>query len=200
MELGEILRNRRMVRSFRPDPIDPAALARILDAGRRAPSAGNTQGSSFVVLDGCEQTARYWAVTLPPSRRAGFPWPGLLAAPVLVVVCCEPARYVARYREPDKAHAGLGAGEEAWPVPYWFVDGGMAVMAMLLAAVDDGLGACFFGVFEHEAAVRAELGIPDGVRIVGTIALGHPAADDRPSRSVARGRRDVDEVIRRGGW
>lgn len=188
-----------MVRAFLPDPIAPAALDRILDNARRAPSAGFTQGWHFVVLEGREQVERYWDTTLPPARRAEFPWPGLLAAPVLVLPCVEPDAYVARYAEPDKARTGLGAGTEAWPVPYWFVDAGMAAMLVLLSAVDEHLGACFFGVFEHEAAVARRLGLPAGVRIVGAIAIGTPAPD-RPSASLRRGRRPAEDIVHRGGW
>ena len=107
--------------------------------------------------------------------------------------------WVERYAEPDKAAHGLGAGEDAWPVPYWWVDGGMAVEHLLLGAVDAGLGACFFGLFDHEPAVFAALGVPDGWRALGTIALGHPAPDE-PGLSASRPRRTVDEVLHRGGW
>ena len=199
MELSDAVRRRRMVRSFRPDPVPAATLDRILDHARRAPSAGFSQGWSFVVLEGPEQTCRYWDVALPDGLRATFPWPGLLLAPVLVVICAEPAAYVARYAEPDKARSGLGAGAEAWTVPFWFVDAGMASMTMLLTAVDDGLGACFFGLFEHEAAVKRALGIPTAIRPVGTVAIGYPAAD-RPSASRRRGRRPLGDVVHRGGW
>jgi nitroreductase len=188
-----------MVRAFRPDPVAPDALDRILDSARYAPSAGFTQGLDLVVLVGAADTARYWDVTLPAPRRATFPWPGLLAAPVLVVPCVRAEAYVERYSESDKARTGLGAGVEAWSVPYWFVDAGMATLAMLLRAVDEGLGACFFGIFEHEPAVRATLAIPDSHRPIGTVAIGH-AAPDRPSRSVARGRRPLADIVHRGGW
>lgn len=189
-----------MVRAFRPDPPAPAVLDGVLDAARRAPSAGFSQGVDLVVLEGPD-TGRYWDTSLPPSRRDGFPWPGLLAAPVLVVVAADPRAYVARYGEPDKARTGLGAGSDAWPQPMWFVDAGMAAMALLLAAVDAGLGACFFGVFEHEAALRRELGVPEPVRLAGTVALGYadPAAD-RPSRSAGRERRPAADQVHRGGW
>ena len=71
----------------------------------------------------------------------------------------------------------------------------------LLAAVDEGLGALFFGLFEHEAALQAALGIPADRRPVGTIALGYAAADaDRPSRSSQRPRRPLDDVVHRGHW
>ena len=70
---------------------------------------------------------QYWRLTLTPERRAEFPWPGLLVAPTLVVVLTNPEQYVQRYSEPDKSHTGLGDSTEAWPVPYWWVDAGMAV-------------------------------------------------------------------------
>jgi nitroreductase len=199
MELHDALARRHMVRAYRADPIDADVLERVLGAAVAAPSAGNTGGFDLIVLEGPEQTARYWDTTLAPERRAGFPWPGLLDAPVLVVVCVDPGAYVERYGEPDKVHTGLGAAGDDWPVPYWFVDGGMAIMALLLAATDAGLGALFFGIFGHEPALAAELGVPAGRRLAGTIALGHPAPD-RPSRSGTRGRRDPAAIVHRGTW
>ena len=199
MEFEQAVRGRRMVRSFTSEPVAPAAVDEICDLARRAPTAGNTATVEFLVLEG-DGTAAYWDVTLPPERRDGFAWPGLLAAPVLVVVWTSPGAYVSRYREPDKVHTGLGAGEDAWPVPYWFVDAGAAVMAMLLAAQDRGLGAAFFGMFDHEEAVRERFGVPGDRRGAGTVAIGHPAADDRPSRSAGRGRPPLDQVRHRSHW
>jgi nitroreductase len=199
VQFGEALRRRRMVRNFLPDAVDDEVLARILDAGRRAPAAGNAQGVDLVVLAGAAQTGRYWDVTLPAERRATFRWPGLLRAPVLVLPYVRPGAWVERYAEPDKERTGLGGGPERWPVPYWHVDGGMAVMAMLLAVVDEGLGALFFGQFDHAPAVRATLGVPDGHEAVGTIALGRPAPDE-PGRSAGRPRRTADDVVHHGHW
>jgi nitroreductase len=199
VQLADALRRRRMVRNLLADPVPDDALARILAAGRRAPSAGHTQALDLVVLAGPEQTARYWDVTLAPERRASFRWPGLLRAPVLVLPYIRPGAYVERYAEPDKAATGLGAGEDGWPVPYWHVDAGMAVMAMLLAVVDEGLGALFFGQFDHGPALRTALGVPGDRQPVGTIALGHPAPDE-PGRSADRPRRPDAEVIHRGHW
>jgi nitroreductase len=190
-----------MCRDFLGRPIDPGVLDGVLDAAFRGPSAGNTWALDLVVLEGGAQTGRYWDLTLPPSRRDGFRWPGLLRAPVLVLPYVDPAAYVRRYAEPDKVASGLGAGEDRWPVPYWFVDGGAAVMALLLAAEAAGLGALLFGQFDHEPAVRSAFGVPDGRRALGTIALGHPAPGGRrPSRSAERGR--PDPVARRhaGRW
>jgi nitroreductase len=199
VELDEVLRRRRMVRNFRDAPVARDDLDRILDAGRRGASAGNTQGTTFVVLVGAEQTARYWAATLPVERRATFAWPGLLLAPVLIIPCVSASAYVERYGEADKVQTGLGESADAWPVPYWHVDGGMSVMAMLLAAVDRDLGALFFGIFEHEPAVRDALAIPDTHQPIGTLAIGHPAPDEA-GRSSSRPKRDAADVIRLGSW
>lgn len=188
-----------MVRAFTEESVDPAVVDGLVDLARRAPSAGNSQGSAFVVLSGAAETSRYWDVALPDERRATFRWSGLLAAPVLIVVVVRPEAWVERYREPDKVASGLGAGPEVWPVPYWWVDAGMAVEHLLLGVVEAGLGACFFGLFEHEEAVLRALAVPDGWRAVGTVALGHPAAD-APGRSATRGRPSVSEVLHRGGW
>jgi nitroreductase len=198
LDLADAVRRRRMVRAFRDDPVDPRVVDRLVDLARRAPSAGNSQGMAYLVLEGAD-TAAYWDVTLPAERRATFGWPGLVDAPVLLVVLVRPAAWVERYAEPDKAAAGLGGSADAWPVPYWWVDAGMASEHLLLGAVDAGLGACFFGPFDHEEDVLADLGVPAGWRIVGTVALGHPAPDP-PGRSAGRPRPPLDEVLHRGRW
>ena len=187
-----------MVRSFTADPVAPGVVDGILDLARRGPSAGKTASLDFLVLEG-DQTARYWNTTLAAADRSGFPWPRLLDAPVLIVVYVEPDAYVRRYAEPDKAATGLGDDEGAWHVPYWWVDAGAAAMTVLLAVEAAGLGALLFGLFEHEAAVAAEFGVPDGRRAIGAIAIGHPAPD-RPSVSADRRRGSFDEVVHRGGW
>jgi nitroreductase len=199
MDLSDAVRRRRMVRAFTDEPVDPVVVDGLVDLARRAPSAGNSQGWAFVVLMGDGETARYWDITLPADRRAGFRWPGLVGAPVLIVALVRPDAWVERYAEADKAATGLGGGAGEWPVPYWWVDGGMAVEHLLLGAVEAGLGACFFGLFDHEAAVLAALGVPDGWRALGTIALGH-AAPDEPGRSTGRGRLPLEDVLHRGAW
>jgi nitroreductase len=195
----DLVVRRRMVRAFTDDPVDPVLVDELLDLARRAPSAGNSQGTAFVVLDSPAAVDRYWAMTLPADRRASFGWPGLLDAPVLILAVCSPEVYVDRYAEADKATTGLGEGAAAWPVPYWFVDAGMALEHVLLGAVEAGLGACLFGVFEHEVAVLRALDVPTGWRAVGTVALGHPAPD-RPGLSAGRPRRPLPEVVHRGRW
>ena len=190
-----------MTRAFTTDPLDPDTVDDLVDLGSRAPSAGKTQGWHVIVLEGAAEVMRYWDITLPAEKRATFRWQRLLDAPVLMLPLADPSAYVERYGEPDKERTGLGAGVEAWPAPYWTIDTSMAVMTMLLAAEDRGLGALFFGVFQREVEVRAEFGIPDGLEIVGAVALGHPLPDaDEPGRSSARTRRPVEQIIHRGRW
>jgi nitroreductase len=217
MELSDAVRRRRMVRSFSGDPVPVAVLDRVLDLACRAPSAGNTGGWDAVVLVGPDETALFWDATTTPDWRArSRRWPGLARAPVVVALFVEPDAYLARYREPDKAASGLGGGgpevdgdpapggdlerDGAWPVPYWFVDGGFAVMVVLLAAADAGLGACFLGNFRGEAALREALGVPDDRRYVGAVLMGEPGGDDPPSKSLRRGPRRRSDVVHRGRW
>jgi nitroreductase len=197
MEVREAIRRRRMVRNFEDRPVPAEALERILDHARRAPSAGHTQGSVFLVLEGPEQTGRFWDCTFAEERRAGFRWPGLFRAPVVILPCASRDAYLDRYAEPDKGWADRD--EARWPVPYWDVDCGFATMAMLLTAVDEGLGALFFGIFDGVPALRMAFGIPEEWHPIGAVAVGWPAPDE-PSPSLRRGRRPAAEVIRRGRW
>ena len=197
MELGEVVRRRRMVRRFDPAPLPPAVLERILHSATRAPSAGFSQGLDLVVLEGPEAVRGFWRATTDP--RFGKPY-STAEPPVIVLVLSDPQAYLDRYGQPDKA--GLGMDTEAgWPVPYWDMDAAMAVMLMLLTAVDEGVGAWWFGVFHGAGALLADLGVPEGRRLVGAVALGRPAGDDRPAGSaVTRPRRRTDEVVHRGRW
>jgi nitroreductase len=199
-EFADVVRRRRMTRDFLAEPVPVEIIHQLVDLASRAPSAGKTQGWHLVVLTG-EQTSRFWDISLPVDRRAGFTWQGLLRAPVIALVLCDPGAYVARYAEPDKARTGLGASPEAWPTPYWTVDGSMAMMTLLLAAEDLGLGALLFGIFQGEAEIRAELNVPEGLQTLGAIALGYRAArPSAPGRSASRPRRDATEIIHLGQW
>jgi nitroreductase len=197
MELREVLRRRRMVRSFDPRPLPAAVLDRILESATQAPSAGFSQGLDLVVLEGPQAVRDFWLATADP--RFDRPY-SAAEPPVIVLVLSDKQAYLERYAAPDKA--GLGMEVEAgWPVPYWDMDAAMAAMLMLLTAVDEGVGAWFFGVFHGAEALLADLGVPQGRRLVGAVALGYPAADDRPGGSPrTRARRPLDQVVHRGRW
>lgn len=204
-EFADVVRRRRMTRSFAPTPLPTGTLETIVDLASRAPSAGKTQGWHLIALEGAD-TARFWDVTLPPMRRGRFKWQGLLDAPVILLPFADAKAYTDRYREPDKVATGLGAGPEAWPVPYWTIDTAMSVMTVLLAAEDAGLGALFFGVFKGERELRQSLGVPPALELLGAIALGYPSDPTDPAgttttgRSATRPRRTPSEIIHRRHW
>jgi len=173
----------------------------LIDRARRTPTAGNSQGVEFLVLDHPDTVAAYWEATLSHETRSTFAFPGLLRAPLLVVPFGIPSRYLDRYSEADKVMTGLGSGEKSWSVPYWLVDAAFASMALQLLTVELGLGCCFFGMFTQETVVRERFGIPDEARAIGTIAIGYMDPDsERPGRSSRRARRPLAEVIHRGHW
>ncbi|MGA3149591.1 MAG: nitroreductase family protein [Acidimicrobiales bacterium] len=199
MELNEAVRRRRMTRNFSGRPPDPGVVDRLVAAALRAPSAGNTQGREFVVLEGEDETWRFWEATTDPAWRShSRRFPGLSRAPAVVLPFADPDAYLARYREPDKARRDGRAVE--WAVPYWFVDAGFSVMTMLLGAAEVGLGAAFLGNFRGEDALRAALGVPERYRWLGAVLLGEAAGPDPPSSSAARPRRTVEESVHRGRW
>src|SRR5438477_12895645 len=109
VEFGEVLRRRKMVRTYTSDRVDPDVLDRILDRARRAPSAGFSQGVSFLVLSGPEETARFWEAARDPEE-AEWPGPGMLAAPVLVMPMAAKDVYLDRYAEEDKGWADRDEG------------------------------------------------------------------------------------------
>lgn len=200
MEIFDALTKRQMTRAFTSQDVGRSVIESLVYAATRGPSAGNTASVDVLVLEG-SQTASYWDETLPVDKRASFPWPGLLRAPVLLIPTVNPDDYVDRYGEVDKAHTGLGDSADAWSVPYWWVDGGAAVENVLLLATGLGLGACFFGQFEHEPAVAERFGIPKGRRSLGTIAIGHAdVAQERPSASSQRPSRSVEQRTHWGQW
>ena len=201
-EFAEVVLGRRMTRSFSERALPDGVLDELVRLAARAPSAGKTQGWHLLVLEGAD-TARFWDITLPSSRRASFRWQGLLDAPAILLPFADPQAYTDRYSEPDKAATGLGVAPEAWPVPYWTIDASMSVMTLLLGAENAGLGALLFGVFKQEAALRESLGVPPGLELLGAIAIGYPSDPvDHDGKGLSAGRpgRTPGQIIHRGQW
>jgi nitroreductase len=199
VEIDMAIRRRRMCRNFQDAPVPPEVVDHLVDLARRAPSAGQAQGWAFVVLEGHEQTNRFWSTDSDPAWLAQPDHPGVLRAPVLVIPFYSRQAYLERYGRPDKAAAGLSA-EAAWPAPYWLIDTAFATMLLLLAAADVGLGALLFRLHGSPVALRAALGVPDEWEPVGAVALGWPAEGDSGSLRPARRLRPMNEVLHRGGW
>ncbi|WP_027342482.1 nitroreductase family protein [Hamadaea tsunoensis] len=196
MEFRDVVRTRRMVRGYDPDRLVPADLVdRILTHATHAPSAGFSQGWAFLVLETRETLDSFWAATTPPGAASRW-LAGMRTAPLIIVPLAHKDAYLDRYAEPDKGWADRD--ESRWSAPYWYIDTGMASLLMLLTAVDEGLGACFFGIPPQRlAAFREAFGVPDAYAPIGAITFGYRAADRR-SASLKRGRRPLDEIVHRG--
>jgi nitroreductase len=191
-----------MVRHFSEQPLDPVVVERILAAAQRAPSAGYSQGYALIALESAEDRARFWATGSEPDVPSTPELVEMVAAmrraPLLVPVLGSKDIYLDRYAQPDKGWEDRD--EERWPVPYWYVDAGFMALLILLAAVDEGLGAVFFGIPPRDIPVfREEFSVPETFTPIGCVALGHedPAA---PRRDLRGRRRPASEVVHRGGW
>ena len=198
MEFCEVVRRRRMVRNYTDEPVDADVVRRVLSNALHAPSAGFSQGWGFLLLDSADDVQRFWTAATPADEGAD-PWSeGMRRAPVVIVPLANKSQYLQRYAEPDKGWTDLD--ESRWPVPYWYIDTGMAALLMLLTAVDEGLGACFFGIPpEQVAGFRDAFDVPAEFMPIGALTLGH-RAPDRRSPSLARGRRGLEEVVHRSRW
>ncbi|MFZ0173449.1 MAG: nitroreductase family protein [Acidimicrobiales bacterium] len=201
MEFEEVLRRRRMVRHFSEEPVDDDTVERILAAALRAPSAGYSQGYALLVLTTAEDRGRFWTSQRPTEGGGGWD-PAVRAAieraPLIAVALASKNAYLDRYALPDKGW--VDRDESRWPVPYWYVDTGFLCLLMLLAAVDEGLGALLFGLIPSDIpAFRREFGVPDDHDPVGCVAVGHedPAA---PRRDLRSRRRSPGELIHRDRW
>ena len=117
MEFSEVVRRRRMVRSFDPDrPVEEASWRRMLDHATRAPSAGFSQGWAFLVLDTAADRQRFWRATGTTGDEDNRWLRGMTSAPLLIVPLSSKAAYLERYAEPDKGWTDRD--ERRWPVPY----------------------------------------------------------------------------------
>jgi nitroreductase len=196
MEFAEVVRKRRMVRHFTDEPVAPEVIERMLDLARHAPSAGFTQGQSFVVVTRSDLKVAIGKLCGEEGYvERGF-HPFVSEAPVLVIPCTSEAAYHRRYQEPDKINED--GSEIVWPVPYWHMDIGCAVMILLLAVVDEGLAAGYAGAHDLDA-LRTLLNIPAEVTPVGVIPIGH-RAPDVPSPSLKRGRKPKGDYVHHEQW
>ena len=199
MEFADVLRRRKMVRSYTDAPVDREAVERIVARGRKAPSGGFSQGVRMVVVT--EEATRgriaEFANEAYYVERGLEPW--ISRAPVHVVVAMREDDYHDRYRRPDKLQED--GREVEWRVPWWWVDAGKSIMLLLLAAVDEGLGAGLFGlVGDANDRLRELLGMPADVEIVGVVTIGHA------SPALVQGSRGkfpwkpLEEVVRWEHW
>jgi nitroreductase len=200
MEFRDVVRRRRMVRRYDDRPVDPAVVDRMLEHAVHAPSAGFSQGWAFLRLDSPDVLERFWRATTPEDESLSGWLAGMRTAPVVIVPLSHKDAYLDRYAQPDKGWTDRD--ESRWPVPYWHIDTGMATLLILQTAVDEGLGACFFGIPPDRLdAFREEFGVPHDHTPIGAITVGHRAQDPGSAGSATRRpRRTPSEVVHHGRW
>jgi nitroreductase len=191
MEFQEVVRRRRMVRTFTGEPVSQESLMRILGNAVRGPSAGFSQGQSFLVLTEPADREKFWAIAGAAVAASAQ------SAPLVIVPMSCKRVYLERYAQPDKGWTDMD--EARWPVPFWHIDTGMAGLLILQTAVDEGLGAVYFGIVpEAVAPFRAAFGVPDDQEPIGAIAIGHDAETEK--RDLRSRRRDPADVMHHGRW
>ncbi len=196
-----------MIRAFTSEPLAEGTTDRLLRAASRAPSAGFSQGYSFLVLEGKEQTAPLWQMlyeseTSENATEDADPAQvdALSTAPLVILPLACKDIYLDRYAQPGKGWTDRD--EARWPVPYWYIDTGFTALLILLAVVDEGLGAVFFGLPpENMADFRAQFGVPEQWMPIGAIAIGHPDPASDPVAPARPGdRKSLAELVHRGRW
>ena len=180
-----------MVRTFTGEPVSPESQMRILGNAVRGPSAGFSQGQSFLVLSEPADREKFWAIAGAAVAASAQ------TAPLVIVPMSCKRVYLERYAQPDKGWTDMD--EARWPVPFWHIDTGMAGLLILQTAVDEGLGAVYFGIVpEAVAPFRAAFGVPDDQEPIGAIAIGHDAETEK--RDLRSRRRDPADVVHQGRW
>ncbi|HSU34202.1 MAG TPA: nitroreductase family protein [Propionibacteriaceae bacterium] len=197
MEVAEALRRRRMVRAYDPGrPVPSELVDAVCAAALRTPSAGFTQGVSLLVASTDQSRSAFWAATADGDSA----WlRGMRSAPVLIMLWTSRQAYLDRYAESDKGW--VDRDPDRWSAPYWYVDGGMAALAALVTAVDQGLGACFFGIpVERVPRVRTSFAVPADQLSVGVISLGYSVPAPASGSPTRRARKPTEALLHRETW
>lgn len=147
-----LLKGRRSIRRYRPDPVPEEMVEQLLEAGRWAPSASNRQPWAFVVV-------RDEAIRREVAQHAAYyfiRWAHVSEAPLLIVLCGDARNRI--YRQ------------------FLHEDVGLAGSQIMLQAKALGLGTCWIGALDRKA-IAGILRLPDHLEIVGLLTVGFPAEE-----------------------
>ncbi|HWR40564.1 MAG TPA: nitroreductase [Patescibacteria group bacterium] len=172
MNVNEVIKNRRSVRTYSTQPVSRENIEALLDSAVQAPSAMNNQPWAFVVIQDAallkaySDRAKAFLLSVidqyPPllKYQAALSNPGFnifYNAGTLVIICA-------------KQTAGLNAEEDCC----------LAAQNLMLSAWDKGLGSCWIGFARallNQPAVKGELKIPETYAVVAPIILGYPQSE-----------------------
>ncbi len=169
MEFTELIKKRYSVRGYTADPVEAEKLKQVLEAARIAPTAANRQPFHIIVLHtkGRQEELR---------RMYDKEW--FVEAPLIVVVCIEQSKAWTRH---DRANYGV-------------VDAAIVMDHLILEATNQGLGTCWIGAFDAEAA-REILGLPEDIDPIVMTPLGYSNAESRGTD-----RKSLVELVRYERW
>lgn len=173
MDIFQTIRDRRSIRKYKDTPVEAEKIDQILDAARLAPSWKNMQCWRFLVIR--EQARREALLAAFPEDNPGKK--ALAAAPVVILVCADPA-------ESDVENG----------IPYYIADTAIAFEHLCLAAHALGLGTCWLGWYD-EGKIKEAFAIPEQIRVVGVTPLGYPDQDPK-----ARPRKELADIAFFDAW
>jgi nitroreductase len=200
MELDDAILKRTTIRKWKPAPVEKAKIEKVLEAGRRAPSWGNTQPWRFIVVQDKDN--------LDKVAKASGGQPQVNTAPVLIV-CCATTDDLTRKGHGDALRGLIPVGAMTPELVEWVLQNdvfapyrrGEVVMAirageqlmiaigyMMLEAVNQGLGTCCAGAITPKEVHQA-MNLPDNIFAHTILALGYPDEDPKP-----RPRKDINKI------
>ena len=154
MNVIDAIRNRRSVRAYEERPVEEEKLMMVLEAGRLAPSANNSQDWRYIIVTDEEKRRRLSVA----SNNQAF----VAEAPVVIACCAETDGRIMR------------CGHLAY-----LINVSISIDHMTLAAVELGLGTCWIGSF-YPDQVREILDIPGEIEVVELLTLGYPRGESAP--------------------
>lgn len=176
MDFFDVIRTRRSVRSYRPDPIPGDVLDLVLEAARIAPSACNRQPWRFIIVKD-EATKRKLVLACNDQR-----WIWIAEAPVIIIACGNNKIY-----DYGNNHGGYMGGMSM------LVDVSIAFTHLILAARAEGLGTCWIGWFSNDQ-VKKLLNMPEDWNVVALTPLGYPSVRNEAFREPCN-RKSVEEIV-----
>jgi nitroreductase len=196
MEFQDVVRRRRMIRSYEPSRPGSARCDRPHRAERTASAIGRLlPGLGFLVLDNPADISRFRDAVRPEIHPEAW-CAANVDAPLLIIPHSNKDAYLDRYAMPDKGFTDRS--DAWWPAPYWDIDTGFASLLMLLTAVDAGLGACFFGIAADRIdTFRAAFGVPPQFTPIGVNSIGY---SNEPPRDLSSRRKPTVETVHKGRW
>jgi nitroreductase len=172
MDFETVVKKRRMCRAFLDRDVPQEMIDRILDLASRYPSAGHTEPQEFIVVHNRRMKEDLAHAALDQTFVA--------QAPLVIVVVSDVRRSARRYGERGVRFFSI-------------IDGAFVAMLILLAVVEEGLGACFVGSF-YDEEVQEVLSLPQEVRPIGIIPIGYCA--EAPRRFPRRSREHIVHLDR----